>query len=107
MWNIENSKNTKWKVKKKIDLRQRLQADAKNVQSMKHFAAILFFVVYLLKWNEIKTSIAPKSSEGRAQRRNPALSNSKEESREISMVVIRDPGRRGARAEKPDWRNAF
>ena len=57
--------------------------------------------------NEMKTSIAPTSSEGRAQRRNPSLSNSKEESREISMVVIREPGRRGARAEKPDQRNAF
>ena len=57
--------------------------------------------------NELKTSIAPNSSEGRAQRRNPSLSNSKEESREISIVVIREPGRRGARAEKPDRRNAF
>ena len=57
--------------------------------------------------NEMKTSIAPNSSEGRAQRRNPSLSNSKEESREISMVVIREPGRRGARAEKPDRRNVF
>ena len=57
--------------------------------------------------DEMKTSIAPNSSEGRAQRRNPSLSNSKEESREISMVVIREPGRRGARAEKPDRRNAF
>ena len=55
----------------------------------------------------MKTSIAPNSSEGRAQRRNPSLSYSKEESREISMVVIREPGRRGARAEKPDRRNAF
>ena len=52
--------------------------------------------------NEMNTSIAPNSSEGRAQRRN-----SKEESREISMVVIREPGRRGARAGKPDRRNAF
>ena len=50
--------------------------------------------------NEMKTSIASNSLEGRAQRRNPSLSNSKEESREISMVVIREPGRRGARAEK-------
>ena len=50
--------------------------------------------------NEMKTSIAPNSSEGRAQRRNPSLSNSKEESREISMVVIREPGRSGAKAEK-------
>ena len=52
--------------------------------------------------NEMKTSIAPNSSEGRAQRRNPSLSNSKEESREIGMVVIREPGRREARAEKPE-----
>ena len=57
--------------------------------------------------NEMKTSIAPNSSENRAQRRNPSLSNPKEESREISMVVIRESGRRGARAEKPDRRNAF
>ena len=57
--------------------------------------------------NEMKTSMAPNSSEGRAQRRNPSLSNSKEESREISMIVTREPGRRGARAEKPDRRNAF
>ena len=57
--------------------------------------------------NEMKTSIAPNSSEGRAQRRNRSLSNSKEESREISVVVIREPGRREARAEKPDRRNAF
>ena len=40
--------------------------------------------------NEIKTSIAPNSSEGRAQRRNLSMSNSKE-SREISMVFIREP----------------
>ena len=53
------------------------------------------------------TSIAPKSSEGRAQRRNPSLSNSKEESREIGMVFAKEPGHRGARAEKPDRRNAF
>ena len=57
--------------------------------------------------NEIKTSIAPNFSDGRAQRRNPSLSNSKEESREISMVVIKEPGRRRARAEMPDRRNAF
>ena len=57
--------------------------------------------------NEMKTSIAPNSSEGRAQRRNSSSSNSKEESREISMVVIREPRRRGARAEKPDRRSAF
>ena len=36
---------------------------------------------------EMKISIAPNSLEGRAQRRHPSLSNSKEESREISMVV--------------------
>ena len=57
--------------------------------------------------NEIKTSIAPKSSEGRAQRRNPSLSNSKEESREIGMVVIRELGRKWAWAEMPDLSNAF
>ena len=57
--------------------------------------------------NEMKTSIAPNSLEGRAQRRNPSLSNSKEESRKISMVVIREPGRREGRTEKPDGRNAF
>ena len=53
---------------------------------------------------EMKTSMAPNSSVGRAQRQNPSLSNSKE-SREISMVVIREPGCRGARAETPDRRN--
>ena len=68
---------------------------------------LVFYKFEIMKWNEMKTSIAPNSSEGRAQRRNPSLSNSKEESREISMVVIREPGRRGARAEKPDRRNAF
>ena len=57
--------------------------------------------------NKMKTSIAPNSSEGRAQRHNPSLSNSKEESREISMVAIMEPGCRGARAGKPDRRNAF
>ena len=54
--------------------------------------------------NEINTFVAPNFSEGRAQRRNPSLSNSKEESKKIS---IREPGRRGARAEKPERRNAF
>ena len=37
--------------------------------------------------NEMKTSIAPSSSEGRAQRRNQFLSNSKEESSEINIIV--------------------
>ena len=55
----------------------------------------------------MENSIAPSSSEGRAQRRHPSLLNSIEESREISMVVIRELGRRGARAEKPDRRNAL
>ena len=41
----------------------------------------------------MKTYIAPNSSESRAQRRNPSLLNSKEESREISMVVIREQER--------------
>ena len=44
----------------------------------------IVFCSQTLKWNEMKTSIAPNSSEGRAQRRNPSLSNSKEESREIN-----------------------
>ena len=44
----------------------------------------------------MKTSIAPNFSEGRAQRRYPSLSNSKGESKEISIVVIREPGSRGA-----------
>ena len=67
------------------------------------------YILNHIEMNETKTSIAPNSSESRAQRRNPSLPNSKEESREISMVtvVIREPGRRGARAEKPDRRNAF
>ena len=47
----------------------------------------------------MKTSKAPNLSEGRAQRRNPSLSNSKEESGEISMVVIRESGCRGANEE--------
>ena len=55
----------------------------------------------------MKTSIALNSSEGWAQMRNPSLSNSKEESKEISLVVISEPGLRGARAEKPDQGNAF
>ena len=55
----------------------------------------------------MKTPIAPKSSAGLAQRRNPSLSNSKKELRAISMIVIREPESRGAGAEKPNRRNAF
>ena len=51
---------------------------------------------------KMKTSIAPNFSEGRAQKRSPSLSNSKKDSREIGMVVIRELRHRGARAEKPD-----
>ena len=47
--------------------------------------------------NEIKLSKAPNCSDDRAQRRNPSSSNTKEESKEISMIIIRESGRRGAR----------
>ena len=57
-----------------------------------------------LKWNEMKTSIAPNSSDGRAQRRNPSLLNSKEESREISMVVIRDAEELGRKSQIEEMR---
>ena len=60
-----------------------------------------------MEMNEMKTSIARKTSEGRGQKRNPSLSNSKEESREINMVVIGEPGLSVARAEKPNRRNVF
>ena len=57
--------------------------------------------------NAMTISIAPNSSEGRAQRRNPYLSNLKRRVKGISMVVIRDPGRRGTKAKMSDRRNVF
>ena len=92
-------------------------AEASFVRSILTLTTLIYFCinhedqrcVFSMKMKmKMNISIVANSSEGRGQRRNPSLSNSKEESREISIhVVTREPGRIGSRAGMPDQRNTF